>query len=267
MDMRKTVLNLGLRALRLAGGLLLIYASMVFYLALTERQNAYPRAITHKEAEGAIQKVSSPLTCTLEDGIALEGWSIGNAQDPSLLYYPDADEDAAQFLAEVQGIEGYNLIAFNYRGSANNKGTPSADNFEPDARQIAECARQVGGKKPAFLVGRGTGAILAAEQLGDGQKLILIDPVMSIADAISEKYRLLYPRFLIRAKEKIPENELKKRSDDVILLKDRKNSCEVNHKGELSFLLTKVHKRVQNTLRNSVSEILHQSSNLIGSRN
>ena len=121
MDMRKTVLNLGLRALRLAGGLLLIYASMVFYLALTERQNAYPRAITHNEAQAAIQKVSSTLTCTLEDGIALEGWSIGNAQDPSLLYYPDADEDAAQFLAEVQGIEGYNLVAFNYRGSANKR--------------------------------------------------------------------------------------------------------------------------------------------------
>lgn len=267
MDMRKTVLNLGLRALRLAGGLLLIYASMVFYLALTERQNAYPRAITHNEAQAAIQKVSSTLTCTLEDGIALEGWSIGNAQDPSLLYYPDADEDAAQFLAEVQGIEGYNLVAFNYRGSANNKGTPSADNFEPDARQIAECAKQINGKKPAFLVGRGTGAILAAQQLGDGQKLILIDPVMSIADAISEKYRLLYPRFLIRAKEKIPENELKKRSDDVILLKDRKNSCEDNHKTKLSFLLTKVHKRGQNTLQKSVSEILHQASNPIKSRN
>jgi hypothetical protein len=267
MDMRKTVLNLGLRALRLAGGLLLIYASMVFYLALTERQNAYPRAITHNEAQAAIQKVSSPLTCTLEDGITLEGWSIGNAQDPSLLYYPDADEDAAQFLAEVQGIEGYNLVAFNYRGSANNKGTPSADNFEPDARQIAECAKQINGKKAAFLVGRGTGAILAAQQLGDGQKLILIDPVMSIADAISEKYRLLYPRFLIRAKEKIPENELKKRSGDVILLKDRKNSCEDNHKTKLSFLLTKVHKRGQNTLQKSVSEILHQASNPIKSRN
>ena len=60
MDMRKTVLNLGLRALRLAGGLLLIYASMVFYLALTERQNAYPRAITHNEAQALFTGRTKP---------------------------------------------------------------------------------------------------------------------------------------------------------------------------------------------------------------
>ena len=73
MSLKQAAQNLGFRVLRLIGGLLLIYVSIVFYLALTERQNAYPRAITHKEAQAAIKATSKPLTCTLDDGIALEG--------------------------------------------------------------------------------------------------------------------------------------------------------------------------------------------------
>lgn len=267
MNLRQAVQNFGFRVLRLLGGLTLMYVSIVFYFALTERQNAYPRAITHKEAQAAIQATSKPLTCTLDDGIALEGWSIGDAQSPTYLYYPDANEDAAQFLAEVKDIPGVNLVAFNYRGSANNKGTPSSETFEPDARQIAECASQINGSKPRFLAGRGTGAILAAEQLGEGQTLFLIDPYLSIADAIAEKYRLLYPRFLIRAKEKIPEETVKNNKNNVILLQDSQNSCDRNHKVKQHFSLTKVDKRDKILLRNFVIKSLQSTTNPVISRN
>ena len=248
MSLKQAAQNLGFRVLRLIGGLLLIYVSIVFYLALTERQNAYPRAITHKEAQAAIKATSKPLTCTLDDGIALEGWSIGDAQSPVFLYYPDANEDAAQFLAEVKDIPGINLVAFNYRGSG-------------------ECASQVNGNKPRFLAGRGTGAILAAEQLGEGQTLFLIDPYLSIADAIAEKYRLLYPRFLIRAKEKIPEETIEKHKKSVILLQDSQNSCDRYHKVKQLFSLTKVDKRDKILLRNFVIKSLQSASNPAISRN
>ena len=267
MSLKQAAQNLGFRVLRLIGGLLLIYVSIVFYLALTERQNAYPRAITHKEAQAAIKATSKPLTCTLDDGIALEGWSIGDAQSPVFLYYPDANEDAAQFLAEVKDIPGINLVAFNYRGSGNNKGKPSTETFVPDAKQIAECASQVNGNKPRFLAGRGTGAILAAEQLGEGQTLFLIDPYLSIADAIAEKYRLLYPRFLIRDKEKIPEETIEKHKKSVILLQDSQNSCDRYHKVKQLFSLTKVDKRDKILLRNFVIKSLQSASSPAISRN
>ena len=70
------------RLLRFAGILLVIYVSMVFYLALTERRNAFPRAIYHKEANEAIQGKARPLTCALEDGVALNGFSMGNENSP-----------------------------------------------------------------------------------------------------------------------------------------------------------------------------------------
>ena len=59
------------KLLRIAGILLIIYISMVFYLALTERRNAFPRAIYHKEANEAIRGKAKPLTCSLEDGTVL----------------------------------------------------------------------------------------------------------------------------------------------------------------------------------------------------
>ena len=152
---------------------------------------------------------------------ALEGWKIGKPGTPALLYYPDADEDAAQFLAETGTLEGLTLVAFNYRGSGNNKGTPSAENFSADARGIAECATQATGEKMEFLAGRGTGAILADNNAGNG-KSILIDPVWSIADALADKYRLLYPRFLVRAKESINSDKTSKSIDQIRILLDRR---------------------------------------------
>jgi hypothetical protein len=196
------------RVLRIAGILLVIYVSMVFYLALTERRNAFPRAIYHKEANEAIQGKARPLTCTLEDGVSLNGFSMGNESDPVLLYYPEADEDAAQFLAQVEKLPGIHIVTFNYRGSAQNKGTPSEENFESDAKQILECASQVNGNAPQYLAGRGMGAISAINQSRAGQSIILIDPILDIADAISQKYKALYPKFLIRTQFKADANKL-----------------------------------------------------------
>lgn len=202
---------------------------MVFYLALSERRNAFPRAITHKEAEEAIKETAQKLTCTLSDGSILHGFSIGAEDNPTLLYYPGADEDAAQFLAEVEAIEGIHLVTFNYRGSANNKGTPSEDTFEPDAKEIAECATQAGKNELKYIAGRGTGAILAAEQFKGNQTLILIDPVSSIADALATKYRVLYPKFLIRSKVCMPYKPLNTAQGQIKILFDRKMASDAAH--------------------------------------
>lgn len=228
MDFKKTALGFGTRILRIAGIILVIYVSMVFYLALTERRNAFPRAITHVEANKAIEGKAKAISCTTEDGAVLGGWALGDSTQNTLLYYPDADEDAAQFLAEVEKIEGTSIITFNYRGSADNKGTPSQETFEPDARAILECASAWGGA-PAFIAGRGTGAILAANQARNGQKAILIDPVISIADAISEKYGLLYPKFLVRADVEISRENLSRISPKPTLLLDREKYRDRNH--------------------------------------
>ena len=203
MKIKELALGTLSRILRYAGIILLIYISMVFYLALTERRNAFPRAITHNEARTAIADKARAINCTLDDGTKLEGFVVGNEQNNVLLYYPDADEDAAQFLAELDSLPGFAAATFNYRGSGENKGTPSQETFESDAQMIYECATQINGNAPKVIAGRGTGAILATKMVKKENITILIDPVWSIADAISDKYRILYPKFLIRADVKI----------------------------------------------------------------
>lgn len=257
MDVKKKALGISLRLLRIAGALLLIYVSMVFYLALTERRNAFPRAITHKEAREAIAGKAKSISCTVQDGTVLEGWTLGNEGSATLLYFPDADEDAAQFLAEVQEMEGTALVAFNYRGSGENKGTPSSETFEQDARGILECASQVNGH-PAYLAGRGTGAILAANLSGKEKKLILIDPVTSIADAISGKYRLLYPKFLVRADVQISPETLDVARNHTFLLADRKMFGDRNHRFIKVFGQISTVERGQNTLRRTLSIAINE---------
>jgi hypothetical protein len=200
---------------------------MVFYLALTERRNAFPRAITHNEAREAITGKAKSINCTLDDGAILEGFVIGNENNDVLLYYPDADEDAAQFLAELDSLPGYAAATFNYRGSGENKGTPSQETFETDAQMIYECASQINGNAPQVVAGRGTGAILASKQ-ANKNTVILIDPVLSIADAVSDKYRILYPKFLVRADVKIKKSDILT-TNNILILSDRARFSDRNH--------------------------------------
>ena len=227
MKIKDAVLGTVSRILRFAGILLVIYVSMVFYLALTERRNAFPRAITHNEAREAITGKAKSINCTLDDGAILEGFVIGNENNDVLLYYPDADEDAAQFLAELDSLPGYAAATFNYRGSGENKGTPSQETFETDAQMIYECASQINGNAPQVVAGRGTGAILASKQ-ANKNTVILIDPVLSIADAVSDKYRILYPKFLVRADVKIKKSDILT-TNNIQILSDRARYSDRNH--------------------------------------
>ncbi len=259
MNLKQALSGAISRTLRFIGIIAVIYVSMVFYLALTERRNAYPRAISHNEARAAIQETARTAECTLEDGATLNGWIVGNNDAPALLYYPGADEDAAQFLAEIGTTDELRLITFNYRGSADNKGTPSQETFEPDAKAIAECASQLAGGRVQFLAGRGTGAILAAEQLGSGQALILIDPVESIADALSRKYRFLYPKFLVRSTVKMPINKLSEMSKQVSILFDRKNERDGAHTVFLKIPNSKAVERHGDSLKDILSKSIQKN--------
>ncbi len=255
MKIKELALGTLSRILRLAGILLIIYVSMIFYLALTERRNAFPRAITHNEARAAIADKTKNINCTLDDGTVLEGFIVGNEQNNVLLYYPDADEDAAQFLAELDSLPGYAAATFNYRGSGENKGTPSEETFVSDAQMIHECATQINGRPPKIVAGRGTGAILATKMVKKENNILLIDPIWSIADAISDKYRLLYPKFLVRADVKIEKKDIFT-SNNVVILSDRARFNERTNTFKLSFEDINLSKRGSQTLSEAISNVI-----------
>ncbi|WP_235002906.1 alpha/beta hydrolase [Fibrobacter sp. UWB16] len=229
---------------------------MVFYLALTERRNAYPRAITHNEARTAIADKAKSISCTLDDGTVLEGFVVGNKQNNILLYYPDADEDAAQFLAELDSLPGYAATTFNYRGSGENKGTPSQETFVTDAQMIYECATQINGNAPKVIAGRGTGAILATKMVKKENITLLIDPVWSIADAISDKYRLLYPKFLVRSDLKIEKNDIST-SNNIVILSDRARFNDRTSAVQQAFGSVNLSKRASETLSEAIQNVIN----------
>jgi hypothetical protein len=255
MKLKQAALGIISRILRYAGILLLIYISMVFYLALTERRNAFPRAITHNEARAAIADKAKNRPCILDDNTVLEGFVVGNEQNNVLLYYPDADEDAAQFIAELDSLPGYAAVTFNYRGSGNNKGTPSQETFEPDAQMIYECATQINGRAPEVVAGRGTGAILASRYAKSSKTTLLIDPVLSIAVAISDKYRILYPKFLIRANVKMNVNDISGKQN-VVILSDRARYKERTNAVKSEIPGVKEAFRTSETLSESISSVI-----------
>lgn len=254
MKIKDAVLGTASRILRFAGILLVIYVSMVFYLALTERRNAFPRAITHNEAREAITGKAKNINCTLDDGAILEGFVIGNENNDVLLYYPDADEDAAQFLAELDSLPGYAAATFNYRGSGENKGTPSQETFETDAQMIYECASQINGNAPQVVAGRGTGAILASKQ-ANKNTVILIDPVLSIADAVSDKYRILYPKFLVRADVKIKKSDIST-TNNILILSDRARFSDRNHTVGQTLGIVNLEKRNAEPLSEAILNVI-----------
>ena len=255
MKIKELALGTLSRILRYAGILLLIYISMVFYLALTERRNAFPRAITHNEAREAIADKARAINCTLDDGTKLEGFVVGNEQNNVLLYYPDADEDAAQFLAELDSLPGFAAATFNYRGSGENKGTPSQETFESDAQMIYECATQINGNAPKVIAGRGTGAILATKMVKKENITILIDPVWSIADAISDKYRILYPKFLIRADVKIEKKDIST-SNNIVILSDRARNSDRTSSVAQEFEGVNLSKRGSESLSEAIFSVI-----------
>ena len=255
MKIKELALGTLSRILRYAGIILLIYISMVFYLALTERRNAFPRAITHNEARTAIADKARAINCTLDDGTKLEGFVVGNEQNNVLLYYPDADEDAAQFLAELDSLPGFAAATFNYRGSGENKGTPSQETFESDAQMIYECATQINGNAPKVIAGRGTGAILATKMVKKENITILIDPVWSIADAISDKYRILYPKFLIRADVKIEKKDIST-SNNIVILSDRARNSDRTNSVAQEFEGVNLSKRGSESLSEAIFSVI-----------
>lgn len=213
--MKLLLLKAVAKVARTALALLMLYACVVFYFALSERRIAFPRAIPHKEARAALPKNVERVSCEVE-GLSLEGFAVGDTALPAIFYLPDTDEDAAQFLAEAAGVKHTRLLSFNYRGSGENKGKPTEETMLQDAAGLAKCAG--GLAKTLIFAGRGTGAILAAKVRSETSPLILIDPSESVAAKISGKYRIFFPKFLVRTKLGISGSEFQGGAPTLLLM-------------------------------------------------
>lgn len=187
------------KILRFAGIFAIIYASLLFYMLLSERRLAFPRAEADKAAEDILR--DEAVMCITDDGKRLQGWILNDSLPNTVLYFADGGEDAATFLANTKGSLAFRFVAFNYRGSAGSEGNPGETHYKSDIRAMIGCAHA---ENPLFL-GHGTGSIAAYNSLtqGLGQAAILVDPAESFNSSLSSRYRIFFPAFLGRTRAKM----------------------------------------------------------------
>ena len=80
----------------------------------------------------------------------------------------------------------------------------------------------------------------------------------SIADAISGKYSLLYPKFLVRADVKITPETLGNARHHTFLLADRKMFGDRNHRFIDKFGQVNTIERGENTLHRTLSIVINE---------
>ncbi|MDD3463377.1 MAG: alpha/beta hydrolase [Sulfurospirillaceae bacterium] len=141
------------------------------------------------------------ITFECEDGSMLDGVykkaTVANA--PLLLYFGGNADDATRFVLHVEGIENYDMVAFNYRGYVRSTGKPSEKSLFEDALKIYDTYAK--GKK-VVLVGRslGTGVATFVASKRQTQGLVLITPYDSIASVAQRKYPIFPIASMIKHK-------------------------------------------------------------------
>ncbi len=195
----ETLKRLFFKALRLTAVFAIIYLCILFYMVVSERRYAFPRAQADKASAKSLEK--NAVLCLTEDGKRLQGWILNDSAPNTVLYFSDAGEDAATFLANARQFSAVRLVGFNYRGSAGSEGSPGEKLFEDDIRSMIKCA---GSPNPGFL-GHGTGAIAAYNSFakGLGKKAVLVDPSESFGERLADRYRIFFPEFLSRTKTRM----------------------------------------------------------------
>ncbi len=195
----KTFKRLFFKMLRLVAIFAILYLCLLLYMVVSERRYAFPRAQTDKASAESLEK--NAVLCPTEDGKKLQGWILNDSAPNTVLYFPDAGEDASTFLSNAKRISDVRLVGFNFRGSAGSEGTPGEKFYESDLRSMVKCA---GSPSPIFL-GHGTGAIAAYNSFADGlgKKAVLVDPSESFGARLAERYRLFFPEFLSRTKTRM----------------------------------------------------------------
>ena len=186
------------KLLRFAGIIAIVYASLVFYLLLSERRLAFPRAESDTVAEKLLEK--NAVICHADDAL-LQGWILNDSLPETVLYFADGGEDAATFLSHAKKLNGFRFVAFNYRGSAGSEGRPAEKHYADDISAMIGCANAA---NPIFI-GHGTGSIAAYNAFADrlGKAAILVDPAESFNATLSSRYRIFFPAFLGRTKARM----------------------------------------------------------------
>ncbi len=179
---------------------LFLYLAVVAYVYFTQDSKIFNFAQIEKnppiELQGA-EKVSLKVA----KGVILHGLYKKSKQNdaPLIIYFGGNSDDATRFLLHVEGLKGFNILTFNYRGYMNSGGKPSEKNLFKDAIKIYD---EFAKNSKVILIGRslGTGVAVYLASKREVRGLVLITPYDSIASLAREKYPYLPIDLLLKYK-------------------------------------------------------------------
>lgn len=174
-------------------GVVGLYLAAMGYLYFTQDAQLFNAKAIEKQAKVSGENIV-PLSLHVKEGVDLDGvLRQDEATDAGLiLYFGGNADDATHFVTYVKELQGYDIIAFNYRSYGSSTGTPSEQALFEDALKIYDTYAK--GRKVVLIgrsLGSGVATYLASQRVVDG--LVLVSPY----DSILSLAKLKYPFFPI----------------------------------------------------------------------
>ena len=202
------------------------YVSIVVMIAFIQRKLIYlPTRETVSAAEtGYTTAQLHQVALEVEDGLALEGWLVlsdGQRAEPDgaahivgrneqrlILYFPGNAGHRGYRIREIRQFSGLgnHVLFFDYRGYAENGGSPTEQNLTRDARRIWDYATSELGARPEQIIlwgeslGGGVATQLAASLCDEGivpGGLMLRGTFTALTDAAACHYPWLPVRWML----------------------------------------------------------------------
>ncbi|WP_263833417.1 alpha/beta hydrolase [Sulfurospirillum oryzae] len=169
-------------------GVVGLYLVAMGYLYFTQNDQLFPAKSIEKQAKVSGENIES-LSLHVKEGVDLEGvLRHDEASDAGLIiYFGGNADDATRFVLHVKELQGYDIIAFNYRGYVGSTGKPSEEALFSDALKIYDTYAK--GRKVVVIgrsLGTGVATYLASQRVVDG--LVLLTPYDSIISIAKLKY-------------------------------------------------------------------------------
>ncbi len=178
---------------KLLVGVIGLYLIAVGYLYFTQNDQLFPAKLVEKEGKVTGENIES-LSLRVADDVVLDGVLRKDEESDAglILYFGGNADDATRFVVEVKELQGYDIVAFNYRGYVESTGKPSEEALFEDALKIYDTYAK--GRKVVVIgrsLGTGVATYLSSKRVVDG--LVLLTPY----DSILSMAKLKYPFFPI----------------------------------------------------------------------
>ncbi|MBN1839362.1 MAG: alpha/beta hydrolase [Campylobacterales bacterium] len=179
-------------------GVVVLYVGAMGYLYFTQEKQIFAAHLIEEKPAPQGENLE-PLALHVNENVVLEGILRKDEQSNAglLLYFGGNADDATRFVLHVKALQGYDVIAFNYRGYGKSGGKPSEEAFFSDALKIYDTYAR--GRKVVIMgrsLGSGVASFLASKRVNDG--LVLLTPYDSIVSVAQKKYPMFPIRFLLK---------------------------------------------------------------------